>query len=225
MCNKTCLTNAELELTQKMQMHFPRGLDPEIVRAWNGCTKEVLIARLEEVFGKMPVNIKPEKLLEFIGTVTIPARTEKFVARDRLIVDTSKKAKVKISFIGDNIKNNFLGKIEEPTDESTLCYGKLLRRSVDKLIIANLGCEVESESTLSEMFGCMELQPDGKEGVLLTNGYANIFYIRDSAGVLWAVYCYWHDDGWGVNAYSVESPSDWRAGRQVFSRNPSVSQS
>lgn len=55
---------------------------------------------------------------------------------------------------------------------------------------------------------------------LLTNGYANIFYIRDSKGTLWAVYCFWDSDRryWYVYAFSVEDPNEWRAGNRVFSR-------
>lgn len=40
------LTRAELELTQKMQRHFPWGTDPNIVRELNECPKEIFEARL-----------------------------------------------------------------------------------------------------------------------------------------------------------------------------------
>jgi hypothetical protein len=29
----------------------------------------------------------------------------------------------------------------------------------------------------------------------------------------------WNDDGWNVNANSVENPNEWNDGNQVFSRN------
>ncbi|MFA5993588.1 MAG: hypothetical protein WC823_01360 [Parcubacteria group bacterium] len=177
--------------------------------------KDAITLFLEAIKSRKTPNI-----IEFIGTITVPARTERFVARDHFIVDMSKKAKVKISYLGDNFSNNFLGKIEEPIAESTLRYGKLLRRSVDKPIINDLGGEANAETTLSEMFGCMELQPTGKKGALLTNGYANIFYIRDDKGVLWAVLCSWLDAGWCVDAGSVEGADEWGGGSQVFSRNP-----
>ncbi|MFA6416499.1 MAG: hypothetical protein WCW56_03390 [Candidatus Paceibacterota bacterium] len=41
----------------------------------------------------------------------------------------------------------------------------------------------------------------------------------DNAGVLRAVNVNWNDDGWNVNANSVENPNDWNDGNQVFSRN------
>jgi hypothetical protein len=174
---------------------------------------------------KLPLLTKqPVKLLQFLGTVTVSARTEEFVARNHFIVDTSENAKVKISYLGGRFSNNFLGKIEKPMAKSTLRYGKLLRRSVDDPIPSELGGKANAETTLSEMFGCMELQPNGeKHGALLTNGYVNIFYICDDSGVLWAVSCRWRGGGWGVDADSVEALDEWSAGDQAFSRNPSVS--
>lgn len=51
------LNNAELELTQKIQMHFPRGvISGETLRKWNGCPIEVLSARLTETFSQFPVE-------------------------------------------------------------------------------------------------------------------------------------------------------------------------
>lgn len=34
-----------------------------------------------------------------------------------------------------------------------------------------------------------------------------------------AVNVNWNDDGWNVNANSVENPNKWNADKQVFSRN------
>lgn len=159
-------------------------------------------------------------VLEFIGTVSIPEITKfKFIAQDHFIMDTSKKAKVKISYLGDNFKENFLAKIEESVGKTELRYHKLRKGSVDGLILAELGGEDNAETMLSETFALMEMQPSGESGALLTNGWANIFYIRDVKGVLWAVGCCWSDDGWSVDADSVESPREWIGGNQVFSRN------
>ncbi|MEK9174683.1 MAG: hypothetical protein AAB725_01805 [Patescibacteria group bacterium] len=49
------LTNAELELTQRMQMHFPRGvIPPKMLAFWNSCPKEVLTQKMVEVCGQVP---------------------------------------------------------------------------------------------------------------------------------------------------------------------------
>ena len=65
----------------------------------------------------------------------------------------------------------------------------------------------------------------GEDGILLNNGYANIFYIKDQNGVLRPVGVYWCDDGWLVSAYSVGRPSRWDAGGRVFSRNSDLKSS
>ena len=65
----------------------------------------------------------------------------------------------------------------------------------------------------------MAKQAKGEKGALLNNGWANIFYVRDSAGVLRTVNVYWDGGRWFVNAFSVVNPDRWNDGYQVFSRN------
>ncbi|OGI47067.1 hypothetical protein A2121_00275, partial [Candidatus Nomurabacteria bacterium GWB1_40_6] len=171
-------------------------------------------------YGKVIVT-----LLEFISTINITATATKFVAKEKFKL---KKDGGICSYLGDNFKEWFLsgdGKTEEQIGEQTLRYTKLLRSSLDGPIIIELGGEEKAETTLAEVFSLMEKQPKGEEGALLTNGWANIFYVRDDTGVLRAVRVHWHDVGWHVLARGVSDPSSWHAGSQVFSRNyPSVPQ-
>lgn len=51
-------------------------------------------------------------LLEFVSTVIVSATTVKFVAKDRFVINAKRNAPVKISYIGDNFREWFLGKIE-----------------------------------------------------------------------------------------------------------------
>lgn len=176
--------------------------------------RDVLLGRAEITI----VEKKPNSLLDFLGEVSIPATTAKFVTKNNFKL---KKDGGICSYLGDNLKEWFLsgkGKIENPIGEQALRYGKLLRESVDIPIITELGGEEKSETTLAELYYLMEQQKNGEDGVLLNNDYANIFYIRDSAGVLRAVNAYWYDDGWYARARPVEHPYGWRVGYQVFSR-------
>jgi hypothetical protein len=179
--------------------------------------------------GKVKVTIEEIKdlLLELIGTIDIPENVN-FVAKNMFVVDTSRKAKVKISYLGDNLKAWFLndgGISKNFIGEQTLRYHKLKKSSVDGPVIAELGGETKAGTTLCEMFSLMEKQKNGEDGVLLNNGYANIFYVQDTAGVLRAVFVGWFDDGWRVNASSVENPCGWDGDYQVFSRNSSALES
>ena len=170
--------------------------------------------------GRGPKNTL--SILELVSTVMVPAITGKFVAREKFVRDTSRKARVKISYLGDNFTAWFLngdGKTEDLESEQTLRYHKLKKYSVDGPIIAELGGKAKAETTLTEMFSLMEKQANGEDGVLLSNGYANIFYIKDSAVVLRTVGVSWIDDSWYVDADSVERPDGWSDGDRVFSRN------
>lgn len=167
----------------------------------------------------IPCERRVELILQFIDTVALPAKKEKFVAKDKFVVDTSQKARVKISYLGDNFRRRFFDKVEEPAGETTLRRYRLKKDSQDDPIIGELGGKEAAETTLSNLFGLMELQGNGEPGVLLTNGYWNVFYIRDDEGVLWAGDVYWVGGGWFVDALSIDYPDSWLAGGQVFSRN------
>jgi len=161
-------------------------------------------------------------ILELVSTVMVPATIGKFVAREKFVRDTSRETKVKINHLGNNFTAWFLNggdDKEDPESEQTLRYHRLKKYSVDDPIITELGGKAKAETTLTEMFSLMEKQANGESGVLLNNGFANIFYIKDSAGVLRTVYVYWNVGGWGVYALSVEVPRRWGDGCRVFSRN------
>jgi len=159
-----------------------------------------------------------DKLLEFVGTVKVPA-TDKFIARNHFVVNSPASAKVKIGLLGDNFKLWFLNKVEESNGQTELCYHQLRKPSVDKSILQELGDS--AETTLSQIWELLNLQPRGENGVLLTDGYVNIFYVCDASGVLRAVYVYWHSGygDWVVDAVFVEGPDGWRDGYRVFSHN------
>ncbi|MBM3257670.1 MAG: hypothetical protein FJZ05_00415 [Candidatus Nealsonbacteria bacterium] len=157
---------------------------------------------------------KSSRILELIGVVTISA-ISRFVASKKFVIA---RKPINIAWLGDNFKSWFLKKIEEPVGKADLRYMKLTSPSVDGPILAELG-EDRAETTLAQIFSLMERQPNGEKGILLTNGYANIFYVRDVSGILRAVHVRWCSDGWSVRASSVENPIWWLVGDRVFSRN------
>jgi len=159
----------------------------------------------------------PPRLKALEGTTIVPA-FEKFVAKDNFKEDTSNKAIVKIYDLGPNFKGNFLKKTETDVNKSELQGYVLQRDSYDAEIMTELGEERRIVS-LSHVWAMLERQPNGEKGVLLTNGWANIFYVEACDGVVWAVHAFWvSGDGWHVEAVSVDDPYGWDADRQVFSR-------
>lgn len=168
------------------------------------------------------VPAEPKKLLEFVTTTSVAA-VESFKASDNFKVDTKKTA-VRIAWIGDNFKEYFLDKIEGASEAADIKVHKLLRTARDLPkndepgIIPELADQ--HEITLGQLFSLLQKQGKGETGSLLVNEYANIAYIRDINGILWAVSARWNSRsvGWLVEADSVEYPDGWRGGRQVFSR-------
>ncbi|MFA6339238.1 MAG: hypothetical protein WCW87_04270 [Candidatus Paceibacterota bacterium] len=167
-------------------------------------------------------ELKPtSSILELVSTVVVPANASKFVAKKKFVRDTGLKAKVKIGHIGGNFTEWFLngdGKTEDPINEQVLRYHKLRKLLMDDRIFAEFGGKERSETTLSEMFFLMEKQGKGENGVLLNNGYVNIFYIKDLADVLRVVFVGWSGGGWCIHSSSVENSNSWGSGNRVVSR-------
>jgi hypothetical protein len=177
------------------------------------------IQKAIEMFLRGAVEIVWLKILDIIGTAKIDATAEKFIAKDKFKL---KKDGGLCSYLGDNFTSWFLtgeGKIEDLVGEQSLRFGTLLRNSVDGPILEELGGEAKAVTTLTSIFDLMSKQPNCGEGALLANGYANIFYVWDTGGVLRAVCVAWSDGGWGVYAVSVEGTRVWTADDRVFSAN------
>jgi len=151
-------------------------------------------------------------------TPVVSVTSKPFVARDHFIVNIGQTASIRISHIGGNFRRWFLNKIEEPFATNVVRGSKLCRASKDGPIIAELGGEKEAVTTLTEIFACLEFQAEGKGKPLLTDGSANIFYVRDANNMLRAACILWRNGGWSVNAWTIDASSKWSAGSLVFSR-------
>lgn len=160
--------------------------------------------------------VEPKKLLEFVTTTSVAA-LERFNAAENFKVNT-KKAAVRICYLGKNFKEHFGRKVEGTCEASEIRVHKLTESSLDVPIIAELGDK--AEITLGQFFALLSKQGEGESGPLLTNEWANIAYIRDCGDVLWAVFARWNvaGGGWVVGARSVGHPFEWGAGYQVLSR-------
>jgi hypothetical protein len=167
--------------------------------------------------GEFEIKLPP--LIKWLGTTKTSATTEKFVAKDKFCKD-SKEVKfheIWINFISWFLADN--SKIKEPISEQELRYGNLTKYSRDGSIINELGGEAKAETTLTELWDQLKKHANGEKNDLLTNRYANIFYIRDTSDALRAVSVIWGDFGWRVVASSVKRPVVWDAGCRVFARN------
>lgn len=151
-------------------------------------------------------------LLRQIATVSVSGFRE-FVAKDHL-----RSANIGL-IIESNFKYFFLEKIEKNVGPINLAVYRLEKSSLDTSILAKLGdC---AEISLAYFFELLKRQAYRQKGQLLTNGFANIAYVRGSDGDLLAVSAQWrgsnHD--WYVDVASINRPSRRLKGRYVVSRN------
>jgi len=121
-------------------------------------------------------------------------------------------------WLKDNFKKLFFGLVEENVPATELMISILTKSLFDPSIIAKLGNRAETK--LAYLYELLSKQPRGKsDHHLLTNGCANIFYIRAMNSDFWSVHANWDDffRGWVVFADSVVYPLWRRDGDQVFS--------
>src|SRR3984957_12620253 len=151
-------------------------------------------------------------LLQHVETAVVLASGAPAIIRDYF----KKNPGVRFSTVWAEFKKRFFEKSENAAAEVTYCKYKLLQLSADGPIVAELGGETKAEATFTAAFALLKRQPRGETGFLQTNGYANIFYIRDKNGTLCAVRIGWADDGWVIDAISVQDPLAWNGKHEIF---------
>lgn len=209
----TALSGAELELTQRVQRCFPRGVVPASrLHEWNTCPSEVLEKRLEEVFKEPPPSTRT--LLKFAGRIKIPATSETFVAGKRFIQGTGRSEGVNFREIKGSFAASFLrngGKKEPPIGEMTLRYYTLLQDARDSSMTNELGRELKHSITpLATVYSLLAMQPNGECGAMITCGW-NVFYVLDISGYICDVGIFWGDDGWCVHEFRYDKEIGWYA--------------
>lgn len=211
-----------VEFQQTVMRAIPRDIDAHVADWWRnngrvlaGALRELLLTPNRPTAG---ADQRTQLIVPFGTAIVIPTAIP-FVARDHFVMNDKSNRLVKIAYIWDNFGDRFLDKVEQPFAGSTLKFGRLYRSSVDWQIIAELGGEEKAESTLTEAFSLMLVQGNGEPGPLLTNGFTNIFYVRDVGMVLRSISLRWMIYGWSITASSARDPNEWNCGNQVFSRS------
>lgn len=120
------------------------------------------------------VEIVFKKVL-FLVTMVATTAVKSFVAQNKFRIGETDG--VKIGWLGENFKKNFLSVVEVGVAGVTLRIHRLEKDSLDAPILEELGETMET--ALARMWGLLKKQGHGQKGALLVNGYANIFYLRD----------------------------------------------
>lgn len=196
---------------------FTTGLLNQLLVNLSGQDGQVWLEELKRFLRKEPCWVggaqapaaKPDKLLQFVTSLTAPA-TKKFVATNYFKEGKTVNG-VPIAWLSNNFKMCFLPKEEVDIPETVIRVHKLTTRSRDLGIRAEIG-EANEEIMLAQFWAVIESLEDGWVGKWLFG------YVVGVDGNTWAVSAYRGSGGWNLNALSVEDPGPWGAGSHVLSR-------
>ncbi|MDP2586798.1 MAG: hypothetical protein Q8P32_03435 [Candidatus Komeilibacteria bacterium] len=150
-------------------------------------------------------SLQPQPCLKFHGKEVVETPAEEFLVSDRFKAGTPSKD-LEIYWVGDNFKSWFGDLIVKSSGGSVeLRRYIMIRPAKDASIITELGGEVKVETSLLAIYALMEKQGKGQEGVLLTDGLFNFFFVRDISAILRVVTVGWGNGGWHINAFSAKS--------------------
>lgn len=154
--------------------------------------------------------------------VSIPMTTEEFVIVDKIVVNTSKDAEVKIAHISGQLKS-FMNKREKPMAAHILHGQDLTQRSTDELLFSELGGKERAVTSWAEVYEAIKVQSRGQEESLNTKDYSsNIFFIPEDDSRPQenvhpvAVRC--GSDGYDIMIYPPDSLGEWLVGGRIFKR-------
>ena len=205
------LTPAELEVTQKMQTHFPRELNAEVLGFANSCPIQDITNAIAEMLDRLANGTKTAtpKLLKLITSIQT-STIERFIATDCFKAGETVDG-VKIGWLNNSFRRLFLPKVETGIQSVKIKVHQLLRNSKDLGIRAEIS-ETHEEIKLAHFWLVLKAHNDKKVGNWI------IAYIIGTDGNLWAVHANWCGGGWDLYASSVEYPRPWSADYQVCSR-------
>ena len=156
-----------------------------------------------------------EALLKPGESIVIPA-TDSFAVSANFAPDMTAEARVLIESVLGNFVRWFFEKTEDAGASSIIEWWELQSNASNTRILTELGGPAEAETTIASVYWLMLQQNAGQPGPLATNGWGNVFYVRDTTGQLRSVNIHWCASGWSVDAMQTESAAEWPIRDRVF---------
>jgi hypothetical protein len=167
---------------------------------------------LKQLSSRYPV-LAETRLLKPVRKSTVPARTKPFNAA--AFYQTGPGLYVYDTF-ADRLDLNARQTVDSAPERPYVASLLIKENAYDKDIRKEL--PETHLSTLEDIAGLIEAQPNGKSGFLLSNGWANIFYVEGKNGEVFAVFVLWSSDNrrWCVGGWKLDGDGYWRSGCQVL---------
>ena len=165
----------------------------------------------KQLSSRYPV-LAETRLLKPVSKSTVPARTEPFNAAAFYQTST-----------GLYVYDTFADRLDLSARKTVDSAPE--RPYVASLLKANAyDTDIRKElpdthlSTLEDIAALIEAQRSGKSGFLLSNGYANIFYVEGKNGEVFAVRVHWGSGSrrWFVVDWELVEYGSWFAGGRVL---------
>lgn len=192
--------------------------------AMSGQSRQWVFEKPQEAIGLICDAIdrrdaKPtDALFEFVASFTVPGRKQ-FAAKEHYTIDTAETARVRISYLGDNLREHLWSKVEHDIAPADLKLQKLRRPQTD------LPKNPEQPGTIFGLGG-FDKADVGLYGFFETLAHKQavgdrtwtVGFAYDDNGVLWTLRARWHGDGWYVEAHSSGYRDGWHGGHEFVSR-------
>ena len=147
---------------------------------------------------------------------TASVRSGPFRADQHFRESIATDAEVSIAWLGDTFRRRFVPLSEAAAEGAKLRVVSLQRPMRADDIVMQLG--LRKEATLAALWCLLRRQPRGEAGPLSTDAAANLMFMRDGAGALWAVDVVWGGAGWEIGASATDADRPWPAGTRVIGR-------
>lgn len=201
-------------LAQEIQFSVRRNVGSTEDLKWLSSGENFRMVTLLRTGQATPVTVptpeETQKLLIPNGSFTVNA-PKKPMDLDAFFKDRSGL------WVSDSFRNRAKAHLKtvKPTEQVKLSSSDLSRNAYDREIKPELPANHEVDEMFWTIAAMIEAQEGGKEGLLLNNGHANLFYVSG-----FVVNVRWNADyrRWYVHDRSLGGHR-WRAGDRVFSRN------
>ena len=203
---KTAVAQADFLDKDGAQLVIVRGDELKVA------IERATINALKQLSSRYPV-LAETRLLKPVSKSTAPARTKPFNAA--VFYQTGTGRLYVYGTFADRLDVNARQTVDS-APERPYVASLLKANAYDKDIRKEL--PENHLSTLEDIAGLIEAQPNGKSGFLLNNGYANIFYVEGKNGEVFAVLVLWFSDfrQWHVGVWELGGVGRWRSDVQVL---------
>lgn len=205
---------------------FSEELIQEVINSKdNAMAKKMLAAislkKLEDNEGDSIKEIEAKAKANILSFPVQPT-ADYFIVNKRISTKVNKKSLIKISFIDYGFNRRFVRIIEQPSAGSIIYGCDISEKGVDSPLYIAMNSQGKSPIMLAEIYQLLLAQPNGEDGIMLNNGFGNVFFVGCQPGDKMAIVLFWNVAGWVIRSFNESATEIREAHGRVFSHHPFV---